>query len=46
MERTNNWMKAQIITLLSVATDQEINYVWSFVTHLIATEGGNPVLNG
>ena len=35
----NNWMKRQIITLLSVATGREIEYVWSFVIHLIRIEG-------
>ena len=46
MESTNNWMKEQIITLLYVATGQEISYLWSFVTHLIPAERGKAVLNG
>ncbi len=39
MENKSSWMKTQIVTLLSAATDREISCVWLFASHLIQVEG-------
>lgn len=39
MENKSSWMKTQIVTLLSAATDREISCVWHFAVHLIQAEG-------
>lgn len=39
MENKKSWMKTQVIELLEMATDEELNNVWCFVTHRIAPKG-------